>query len=277
VASESCAFDLIEAKYERDIEPGEVLFISPRGVKSVFPFEGEPKRIAHCIFEHVYFARPDSRIFGENVGLVRERLGRVLAKEYPAKADFVLSVPDSGNFAAMGFSKESGIPLAHGFIRNHYIGRTFINPTQESRTFQVKIKLNPIREVIEGKRIVVVDDSIVRGNTARSRVKLLRRAGASEVHMRISGPPHKSPCFYGIDFPSKEELLAANHSLDEIKAYLDVDSIGYLSEKGLLSAVSFPKENYCTACYSGNYPTKIYDDLDKFKLERMWAERHAKL
>lgn len=275
VASETCAFDLIEATFVREIEPGEVLFIGRHGLKSVYPFQGQPKRLAHCIFEHVYFARPDSRVFGENVGLVRERLGRILAEEQPAKADIVIPVPDSGNFAAMGFSRHSGIPLAHGFTRNHYIGRTFINPTQEKRTFDVRIKLNPIREVVEGKRIVVVDDSVVRGNTSKSRVKLLRRSGAKEVHLRISCPPHISPCFYGIDFPSKQELIAANYSMEEIKKYLDVDSIGYLTEAGLLKAVSFPKENYCTACFTGRYPTKIYDDLDKFKLERKWAERHA--
>jgi len=223
----------------------------------------------------VYFARPDSRIFGENVGLVREKLGRILAREQPVLADFVIPVPDSGNFAGMGFSKESGIPLAHGFTRNHYIGRTFINPTQEARTFGVKIKLNAIREVVGGKRIVVVDDSIVRGNTSKSRVKLLRRAGAREIHMRISCPPHISPCFYGIDFPSKQELIAANYSIDEIRKYLEVDSIGYLSEKGLLEAVSLPKDQYCTACFTGRYPTKVFDELDKFKLERKWAERHA--
>ncbi|MBI4388165.1 MAG: amidophosphoribosyltransferase, partial [Candidatus Omnitrophica bacterium] len=177
---------------------------------------------------------------------------------------------------AVGFSKESGIPIAHGFTRNHYIGRTFINPTQESRTFKVKIKLNPIREIVNGKRIVVVDDSIVRGNTSKSRVTLLRRAGAKEVHLRISCPPHVSPCFYGIDFPSKKELIAANQTLEEIKKFLDVDSLGYLSENGLLSAVSFPKENYCTACFTGRYPTKIQDELDKFKLERKWAEKSVK-
>lgn len=276
IASETCAFDLIEAQYVRDIEPGEVLIIDKKGLRSLYPFKDQETRLAHCIFEHVYFSRPDSRVFGENVGLVRERLGRILAKEHPAKADIVVPVPDSGNFAAMGFSKESGIPLAHGFTRNHYIGRTFINPTQEARTFKVKIKLNPIREIVEGKRVVVVDDSVVRGNTSKSRVTLLRRAGAKEVHLRISCPPHKSPCFYGIDFPSKEELIAANHSMDEIKKYLDVDSIGYLSEKGLLDSVSFPGENYCTACFTGKYPTRIQDDIDKFKLERKWAEKSTK-
>ena len=282
LASENCALELIEAEFIREIAPGEVVFIDENGPRSYFPFSaeggsasgGEGKKIqkAYCAFEHVYFARPDSRIFGENVGMVRERLGRILAKEHPANADIVVPVPDSGNFAALGFSSESGIPLAHGFTRNHYIGRTFINPTQSVRTLKVKIKLNPIREVVAGKRVVVVDDSIVRGNTSRSRVKLLRRAGAKEVHMRISCPPHISPCFYGIDFPSKEELLASTHSMEEIKKFLDVDSIGYLSQEGLLCAVSGTKpelkENFCTACWTGKYPTALYDEVDKFKLER---------
>lgn len=270
LASETCAFDLIEAEYIREIEPGEVVIINEKGLKSYYPFKGETRRLSHCIFEHVYFARPDSKVFGENVGLVRERLGEILAREQPARADLVIPVPDSGNFAAMGYAKKSGIPLAHGFTRNHYIGRTFINPIQEMRTFKVKVKLNPIREVVEGKRVVVIDDSIVRGNTSKSRVKLLRKAGAKEVHLRISCPPHVSPCFYGIDFPSKEELIAANNSVEKIKEYLGVESLGYLSEEGLLSAVSFPKENYCTACFTGKYPTKIFDKMDKFKLERAW-------
>lgn len=273
VASETCALDLIEAEYIRDIEPGEVIFIDKNGIRSFHPFKTKNIQHAHCIFEHVYFSRPDSRVFGENVGLVRKRLGQILAEEHPAKADLVVPVPDSGNFAAMGFSEVSRIPLAHGFTRNHYIGRTFINPTQEARTFKVKIKLNPIREVVQGKRIVVVDDSIVRGNTSKSRVTLLRRAGAKEVHLRISCPPHISPCFYGIDFPSTKELIAANNSLEEIIKYLDVDSLGYLSEDGLLKAVSFPKEHYCTACFTKRYPTKIMDQFDKFKLERKWAEK----
>lgn len=268
LASETCAFDLINAEFIREIEPGEVVIVNSKGLKSFYPFKGKNNRVSQCIFEHVYFARPDSKIFGENVAVVRERLGRILAKEQPAKADIVVPVPDSGNYAAMGYAKESGIPLAYGFTRNHYIGRTFINPTQEMRTFKVRIKLNPIQEVIKGNRVVVIDDSIVRGNTSKSRVTLLRKAGAKEVHMRISCPPHISPCYYGIDFPSKQELIACNKSLDQIKEYLNVDSLGYLSEAGLLSAVSFPKENYCTACFSGNYPTKITDEMNKFKLER---------
>jgi len=270
LASETCALDLIEAEYIREIEPGEVVVIGEKGVKSYYPFQGKGSKVAQCIFEHVYFARPDSKIFGENVGLVRERLGQILAQEHPADADIVVPVPDSGNYAGIGYAKESGIPLAHGFTRNHYIGRTFINPMQEMRTFKVKIKLNPIREVVAGKRVVVIDDSIVRGNTSKSRVGLLRKAGAREVHMRISCPPHVSPCFYGIDFPSRQELIAYQKSVDQIKEFLEVDSLGYLSHEGLLRAISFPKENYCTACFTGNYPTKIFDEMDKFKLERTW-------
>jgi len=272
LASENCALELIEAEFIREIEPGEVIVINENGPKSYFPFEGEKIKKAFCAFEHVYFARPDSHIFGENVGMVRERLGRILAQEHPADADIVIAVPDSGNFSALGFSSESGIPLGHGFTRNHYIGRTFINPTQSVRTLKVKIKLNPIKEVVQGKRVVVVDDSIVRGNTSKSRVKLLRKAGAKEVHMRISCPPHVSPCFYGIDFPSKDELLASTHSMDQIKEFLDVESIGYLSREGLLRGVSGEKKdlfgNFCTACWTGNYPTPISDETSKYKLER---------
>ncbi|MCM8775154.1 MAG: amidophosphoribosyltransferase [Candidatus Omnitrophica bacterium] len=268
LASETCAFDLLEANYLRDVEPGEVLVIDENGPRSYFPFKDHPRKLAQCIFEYVYFARPDSTIFGENVALVRERLGRNLAKEQPAKADIVIAVPDSGNFAALGYSRESGIPLAHGFTRNHYIGRTFINPTPSDRSLRVKIKLNPIRQVVAGKNVVVVDDSIVRGNTAKSRVRLLRQAGAREVHMRISCPPHVSPCFYGIDFPSKEELLACRSGIEEIKRFLKVDSIGYLSLDGMLSAANQDKKNFCEACFSGNYPTPLFDEMDKFKLAK---------
>lgn len=268
VASETCAFDLIEADFIRELEPGEMLIIDENGPRSIFPFKDQNIQRAHCIFEHVYFARPDSTIFGDNVASVRERLGRNLAKEQPARADIVVPVPDSGNFAAMGFSKESGIPLAHGFTRNHYIGRTFISPSQSARLTKVRIKLNPIKEMVDGKRVVVVDDSIVRGNTAKSRVKLLRKAGAKEVHMRISCPPHVSPCYYGIDFPSKEELLACNNSMEEIKKFLDVDSIGYLSIEGMLGATRQDPKSFCSACFSGKYPTMVSDEIDKLKLEK---------
>lgn len=268
VASETCAFDLTGAEYLREIEPGEVLVIDERGLRSYFPFADQNKPKAHCIFEHVYFARPDSMVFGDNVAAARERMGINLAKEHPADADIVIPVPDSGNFAAAGYARESGIQLGHGFTRNHYIGRTFISPTESARAIKVKIKLNPIRAMIEGKRVVVVDDSIVRGNTARSRVALLRKAGAKEVHMRISCPPHISPCYYGIDFPSKEELLACNMGMEEIKKFLDVDSLGYLSVEGMLSATGKENSDYCAACFTGNYPTQIFDDVNKFKLEK---------
>lgn len=267
LASETCAFDLIEAEFIREIEPGEVVVIDSKGIRSHFPFKDEKIARAHCIFEHVYFARPDSIIFGDSVGLVRERLGRQLAKEHPVDADIVIPVPDSGSWAALGYSRESGIPYSHGFIRNHYIGRTFLSPSEASRKLKVRIKLNPIRQAVEGKRVIVVDDSIVRGNTAKNRVKLLRGAGAKEVHMRISCPPHVSPCFYGIDFPSKKELLAANNTLEEIQQFLGVDSLGYLTIDGMLGATTQDPKHFCTACFSGKYPTKIYDSDDKYKLE----------
>lgn len=237
VASETCAFDLTGAEYVRDIQPGEVIVIDEQGLRSFYPHDKGHKK-AHCIFELVYFSRPDSLVFGNNVALAREEMGRNLAKEFPVDADIVIAVPDSGNFAAMGYAKESGIPLGYGFTRNHYIGRTFISPSQEARTTKVKIKLNPIKEVIQGKRVIVVDDSIVRGNTAKSRVHLLRKAVRKEVHMRISCPPHVSPCYYGIDFPSTDELIAANKSLKEIEAFLDVDSLGYFIVEGMLNAAN---------------------------------------
>ncbi len=267
LASETCALDLIEAEFIREIEPGEIVVIDRKGIRSHFPFKDEKINTSPCIFEHVYFARPDSRIFGDNVGLVREKMGRQLAREYPVEADIVVPVPDSGSWAALGYSRESAIPFSFGFIRNHYIGRTFLSPSEASRKLKVRIKLNPIKETIEGKRVIVVDDSIVRGNTAKNRVKLLRSAGAKEVHMRISCPPHVSPCFYGIDFPSKKELLAANSSMEEIKKFLNVNSLGYLSLDGMLAATSQNPSNFCSACFTGKYPTKIYDADDKYKLE----------
>ncbi|MBI4353182.1 MAG: amidophosphoribosyltransferase [Candidatus Omnitrophica bacterium] len=265
VSSETCAFDIIGAKPIREIEPSEVLFISQKGMKSLRLPKAD--RLAHCVFEHVYFARPDSRIFGESVELVRERLGRQLAREHPADGDVVIPVPDSGSAAALGFSQESGIPLGMGIIRNHYVGRTFIQPSQGVRDFKVKVKFNFVKEVLEGKRVVVVDDSIVRGTTSKIRVKSLRQAGAKEVHLRISCPPHRFPCAYGIDFPTKEELIANRYTPEEIKKYLDCDSIGYLSLEGMLSCVSFPKENYCTACWSGEYSVP-FGGVDKFYAER---------
>lgn len=266
VASETCAFDMMEAEAVREIEPGEVLFISAKGIKSQ-KIRADDPHLAHCIFEHVYFARPDSKIFGETVHLVRERLGRRLAKEHPIDADIVIPVPDSGNSAALGFSQESGIPLEYGIIRNHYVGRTFIQPSQGMRDFKVRVKFNFIKEVLKGKRVVVVDDSIVRGTTSKIRVKGLRQAGAKEVHLRISCPPHKFPCAYGIDFPTREELIANKYSTEEIKKYFECDSVGYLSLEGMLKSVSFPKENYCTACWTGKYPVS-FEGLDKFHAEK---------
>lgn len=268
LASETCAFDLVEAEFVREVEPGEVVIIDKNGLRSFFPQGKGLRKPSQCVFEFVYFARPDSNIFGNNVALVREEQGRQLARETNVAADLVIPVPDSGNFAAMGFSKESGIPLGHGFTRNHYIGRTFINPEQGQRSLKVKIKLNPIKQVVKGKRVIVVDDSIVRGNTAQSRVKLLRAAGATEVHMRISCPPHVSPCYYGIDFPSKKELLACNKTMEEIKTFLNVDSLGYLSLEGMLIATGKNPKDFCAACFSGEYPTQVTDEYDKLKLEK---------
>ncbi len=266
ISSETCAFDLMDAEAVREIEPGEVLFISSGGFKSE-QIPSDEKRHAHCVFEHVYFSRPDSKIFGESVHRVREKLGRQLAKESPVEADIVIPVPDSGNSAALGFSQESGIPLEVGIIRNHYVGRTFIQPSQGMRDFKVRLKFNLVKEVLKGKRVIVVDDSIVRGTTSRMRVKSLRQAGAKEVHLRISCPPHRFPCAYGIDFPTREELIANKYNVEALKKYLDCDSIAYLSLEGMLSCVSYPKENYCTACWSGSYPIP-FEAMDKFHAEK---------
>lgn len=267
LSSETCSFDLIGAEYVRDVEPGEIVVINKDGIRSLFPFKNKKDNPSYCIFEHIYFSRPDSIVFGDNVGKVREKLGENLAKECPANADMVIAIPDSGNFAAIGYARESGIPFGIGFTRNHYIGRTFINPVASKREFKVKIKLNPIRDFIQGKRLVVVDDSIVRGNTSKSRVKILRKAGAKEVHLRISCPPHKFPCYYGIDFPAKKELIANNLSLEEIKNFIEVDSLGYLSYEGMMKSVSLPCKKYCTACFSGNYPVLFDNDFSKYSME----------
>ena len=266
IASETCAFDMMGAEAVREIEPGEVLFISSQGLKSV-RLSPEGTKPAHCIFEHVYFSRPDSLIFGESVHLVRQRLGRELSKEHPVAADIVIPVPDSGNSAALGYSRESGIPLEYGIIRNHYVGRTFIQPSQGIRDFKARVKFNFIKEVLAGKRVVVVDDSIVRGTTSKIRVNNLRQVGVKEVHLRISCPPHKFPCAYGIDFPTREELLANKYSIEEMRKYLDCDSVGYLSLEGMLKCVSLPKENYCTACWTGKYSVP-FKNMDKFHAER---------
>lgn len=253
-ASETCAFDLIGAVYERDVGPGEMVVIDRNGTRSLRWAEPAEVRPAHCIFEHVYFARPDSLVFGDNVHEVRIRLGERLFEEQPAAADVVIPVPDSGNLAALGYSRRSGIPFDYGFVKNHYVGRTFIVPDRGLRALNVSVKLNPNPAVVKGRRLVVVDDSIVRGTTARSRIASLRRAGAREIHLRISCPPTRHPCFYGIDFPSATDLIAAKESTERIAQFIEADSLGYLSEEAMLSAVTGPRDHYCTACFSGRYP-----------------------
>ena len=254
-ASETCAFDLLNAQYVREIEPGEMVRISRSGIESIH-FAPE-KPLQQCIFEHVYFARPDSIIFGRSVNESRETLGRTLAKEHPANADIVVPVPDSGVPAAVGYALESGIPFRMGLIRNHYIGRTFIEPSQAIRNFGVKLKLNPIRSLIEGQRVVLVDDSIVRGTTSRKIVRMVREAGAREVHMRISCPPTISPCYYGVDTPTREELIASSSTPEEICKFIGADSLGYISLAGLRQAVTDTQGHYCTSCYTGVYPTDL--------------------
>jgi len=269
LASETCAFDLIQAQPVREVEPGEIVVISKEGLRCV-RFSPKKETAAHCIFEHIYFARPDSVIFGETVHVVRHRLGEELAKEHPARADIVVPIPDSGTSAALGFSHGSGIPMDLGVIRNHYVGRTFIQPHQHIRDLGVKVKFNILREVVRGKRVVIVDDSIVRGTTSKVRVKNFREAGAKEVHMRISCPPHRFPCFYGIDFPSRKELIANRYSMKRIAGYLGVDSLGYLSVEGMLRAVRLPRERYCIACFTGAYPVR-FGRADKYSLEKSCA------
>jgi amidophosphoribosyltransferase len=258
VCSETCALDLIGATYVRDIEPGEVLVISEGGLRSIKPFPPGP--LSQCVFEHVYFSRPDSYVFGRSVNDVRTELGRVLAREAGVPADVVVPIPDSGVCAATGFAEESKLPLRMGLIRNHYVGRTFIQPQQSIRHFGVKVKLNPVRSILEGKRVVLLDDSLVRGTTSRKIVKMVKAAGASEVHLRISCPPTVSPCFYGVDTPSRSELIAATHTIDEIRRYVGADSLAYLSLDGLRSAVGAGHRSYCTSCYTGVYPVSFPRD-----------------
>jgi amidophosphoribosyltransferase len=266
LSSETCALDLIHADFIREIEPGEVVVINDDGIRSEWPFKEERK--AFCMFEYVYFARPDSQIGGRNVSKVRVAMGRELARLHPVAADIVVPVPDSGNYAALGFSHELDIPYEHAFVRNHYIGRTFLQPTQLIRDFNVRVKLNLIKELVAGKRVVVVDDSVVRGTTARARVSNLREAGAKEVHLRISCPPHKFACYYGIDFPDPKNLLANQFTQEEISRYLGVDSIGYLDMEGMVRATGLPKNEFCLACFNGQYPVPIDPELDKFIIER---------
>jgi len=255
LASESCALDLLNAEYVREVEPGEMITVTEAGLESRRFGVDAPR--AECIFEHVYFARPDSRAFGRSVAEARMELGRQLAREHPADADLVMAVPDSSNAAALGYSQELEIPLEHGFIRNHYVGRTFISPTQQLRDLGVRLKYNAVREIVDGKRIVVVDDSVVRGTTSRSLMKMLREAGARRIHFRVSSPPVKHPCFYGIDMPTYDELVANRRSLDEIAEYIGVDSLGYLSAEGMLRAVRGEDGGgACLACFNGEYPVR---------------------
>ena len=260
VTSESCALDLIGGTLVRDLKPGEVLVIREDGVRSYFPFETLPTR--QCIFEHVYFSRPDSIIFGRPVGAVRKRFGAALARERPAEADVVVAVPDSGMYAAQGFSEASGIPFEFGLVRNHYVGRTFIEPQQSIRNFGVKLKLNPVRSVLDGKRVVLVDDSIVRGTTSRKIVTMVRSAGAREVHMRISSAPTVGPCYYGVDTPTRSELIAATHSVEEIRRHIQADSLGYLSLERMLGAIEGDGGEFCTACYTNEYPIPFPEQQD---------------
>jgi len=266
LASETCALDLIHAKFEREIKPGEVLIIDENGMRSEWPFPDEQP--AFCMFEYVYFARPDSIIGGVNVAKVRTEMGRELARKFPVEADLVVPVPDSGNYAALGFAQELNIPYEHAFVRNHYIGRTFLQPSQLIRDFDVRVKLNLIKEAVEGKRVVVVDDSIVRGTTARARVVNLREAGAREVHMRVSCPPHRFACHYGIDFPNPDKLIANQMPMEEICKYLGVDSLGYLDVAGMVRATGKSVNEFCLACFNGNYPLPVDPQLDKFIMER---------
>lgn len=252
VASETCALDLVGAHYVRDIQPGEVLIFKDDKMLSLFPWP--KKNTSFCIFEQVYFARPDSDIFGINVYQTRKRMGEILARECPLEGDFVMPFPDSGNYAAIGYSQASGIPLEMGMIRNHYVGRTFIQPTQSMRDFNVKVKLNPVRALLRDKRVIIVEDSVIRGTTGKSRVRSLRDAGAKEVHMLVSCPPTKNACYYGIDFPSSKELIASNNSVKEIAEHLGLDSIYYLSLEGLVEATGLTKNDFCLACYNGVYP-----------------------
>lgn len=266
-ASETCAFDLIDAEYVRDVAPGEMIVINERGLHSSFPLP--PRDHAHCVFEHVYFARPDSLIYGRSVNESRHKMGKRLAVEHPADADLVVPVPDSGTAAAIGYAAQSKINFRHGLVRNHYVGRTFIEPKQSIRSFGVRIKLNPVKHLISGRRVVLIDDSIVRGTTSKKIVRMVRDAGAREVHVRISCPPTLSPCFYGVDTPNKSDLIAAQMSVEEIRRFIEADSLGYLSLEGMLEATSLPASDSCVACWTGRYPTRITREA-----ESQWAREH---
>ncbi|MHC4097697.1 MAG: amidophosphoribosyltransferase [Planctomycetota bacterium] len=267
VASETCALDAIEAKFLREVEPGEIVRLDKDGLSSRFFVKPGTITPAHCIFEHIYFAKQNSTFFGENVHEFRKKLGKQLAIDHPAKADVVIPVPDSGTSAAIGYAEQSRLPFDMGMVRSHYVGRTFISPNQKIRELEVRLKLAMVKEVVHGKRVVVVDDSIVRGTTTRGKIRALRQAGAKEIHMRVSCPPIRFPCFYGIDFPTTEELLASNRNLEQIKEFLEVDSIGYQSLEGLLSCAALPKDHYCTACWTGKYPIPVDIAFNKFAME----------
>ncbi|MCE5334869.1 MAG: amidophosphoribosyltransferase [Desulfobacteraceae bacterium] len=269
LASETCAFDLIEATYVRDVEPGEILIIDENGLHSLYPFP--KRRESHCIFEFIYFARPDSNIFNQNVYMFRKRLGWQMAKENPSiEADLLMPFPDSGNYAALGLAEASKIPLEMGVIRNHYVGRTFIQPSQAMRDFGVRVKLNPVKELLAGKNVLLVEDSIIRGTTTKTRINALRQAGAKHVHMLVSCPPHRHPCPYGIDFSTKGELIAATHTLGETRDYIGLDSLNYLSVEGLLEAAgaSSEKHNFCLACFNGEYPVAFKEEVRKHCFEQ---------
>jgi amidophosphoribosyltransferase len=275
-ASETCALDAVDAHFIREIEPGEIVTLDKRGITSRFFVTPGTIKPAHCLFEHIYFAKQNSTIFGENVHEFRKKLGRQLAIEHPVKADVVVPIPDSGTSAAIGYSEKSGIPFDMGMVRSHYVGRTFISPDQKMRELDVKIKLAPIKEVVNGKRIVVVDDSVVRGTTTKGKIKAFRDAGAKEIHMRVSCPPIRFPCFYGIDFPTKEELIATNRTIDQIRDFLEVETLGYMSIDGLLSCPVLPSDHFCTACWAGKYRIPVDVAVTKFALEhyqlRMFEE-----
>ena len=268
VASETCAFDAVRAKFIREVEPGEIVRLDSNGLHSRFFVKPGAVTPAHCIFEHIYFAKQNSHIFGENVHEFRKKLGRQLAIEHPADADVVIPVPDSGTSAAIGYVEQSGIPFDMGLVRSHYVGRTFISPDQKTRELEVKLKLAVVKDAVSGKRVVVVDDSIVRGTTTRGKIRTLRQAGAKEIHMRVSCPPIRYPCYYGVDFPTKEELLANNRDLEQIREFLEVDSAGYMSLEGLLSCAKLPADHYCTACWSGKYKIPVDIAVNKFAMER---------
>jgi amidophosphoribosyltransferase len=266
LASETCALDLVEAEYIRDVEPGEVVVIDDNGLRSFQAVSHTETR--HCIFEFIYFARPDSRIFGQNVYLFRKALGRALAQEVSLEADFVMPFPDSGNYAALGFSQAAKIPLELAVIRNHYVGRTFIQPSQSMRDFSVRVKLNPVKEMLRDKRVIIVEDSIIRGTTSRTRVRAIRNAGAKEVSMLVSCPPTRFPCFYGIDFSTKGELIASKNSVEEIRRFLELDGLHYLSIASMLKAAGGDGGRFCMACFDGDYPVESEDFRGKFQLER---------